>query len=293
MFEDPETPPDRLEDDPLHPLRGNFIGGDDEDRPPGPGIGLGEIADRGLGELAVGNDDVGVIERDHLRGPPIDLHHPTNVSLIGVVLDPITDLERMLGVDGEAGEDVAEGVFEGEAEHRGDQSRAGDQFAGVDPGIPKDDQQRHRQHHAAEDVDEDLRHRPGDAFPAAHHHQEEARLEKRCQEKEPLDMVGMAEAMGHTGLGISDSGLREEDDREQRNQRQGEERDRKPGEPASPAGGGDEKQRKGRHRQDSLPDGRGVGPEDEIVERVRGSDFSNHQRFRRAPRPPDGAKEGP
>ena len=32
----------------------------------------------------------------------------------------------------------------------------------------------------------------------------------------------MAEAMGHTGLGISDSGLREEDDREQRNQRQSE-----------------------------------------------------------------------
>ena len=97
-------------------------------------------------------------------------------------------------------------------------------------------------------------------------------------------MVGMAEAMGHPG--INDRGLREEDDREQRNQRQGEQRNRKPGQPAPPAGGGNEKQHEGRHRQDSLPDGRGVGPEDEIVERVRGSDFGNHQRFRRAPRPP-------
>ena len=279
VFEHAEAPPDGVEDDPLDLLGGNIVGGDDKKRAARPRLRLREIADRGLGELTVGDDHVGLVERDHLRGPPIHLDDPADMGRHGVVLDPITDFERMLGVDGEAGEDVAERVLEGEPKHGGDQRRAGDELAGIDPRVPEDDQQRHGQQQATEDVDEDLRHRPGDALPDTDHDQQQGRLEERREEKKPVDMVG------DPVVGISDLGEREDDDRDQRDHRQAEQRDRQPGKPAPATGSREEKNDQGHQRQDSLPDGDAVGPEDELFKGAGRRDNGNHRRFRRFPPP--------
>ena len=126
MLEHAEAATDGIDDRLLHPLGRDIVGRDHVERATRPGLRLGEIADRCLRELPIGDDHKGLVEGDHLRGPPVDLHHPADVGGIGVVLDPISQFERLFGVDGQPGEDVAERVLEGESEHCRQDRRSGE-----------------------------------------------------------------------------------------------------------------------------------------------------------------------
>ena len=266
LLEDAEAAADGVEDDPLHPLRRHLVRRDDVDRAPRPGLGLGEIADRRLGQLSVGDDDVRLVERQHLRGPPVDFDHLADVGLIGVVLDPVPDLEGMLGVDRQPREDIAEGVLEGEPEDRGEQRRSGQQPGGIDPGVPQHRQEGGRQHQEAEDVEKDPRQGPGDPLPDRHREDEEDRLEERRDEEEAEHMVRMPHPLLHSvgghPLGGKDDRRREGEDR------QPEERDRLPGELSSPLRRGEEVDGQGDQRQDPLTSRRAIRPTGQIEEEL-------------------------
>ena len=239
-LEHAEASLERFEDDLLHPLGRHVVGRHHEQAPPRPGLGLGEVADRGLGQLSVGNDHVSLVERNHLRGPPVDLDHLADVGLVLVVLDPVTHLERPLGVDREAREHVAQRVSEGEAERRRHQGRSREQVAGVDARLVEHRHERGGEQHPAKHVEEDPRPRAGKPFPERHGEDHQGRLQERGEQEEVAAVAGQCRSLGR---------LRKQQGDQVGHRRQHEQQERPDRHPsASP----------GHRRQGNRPDDRGT-----------------------------------
>ena len=183
--------------------------------------------------MAVGNDDIGLVERDHFGGPPVDLHHLANVSGNGVVLDPVAHLKGMLGMDRQAGKDIAQRVFEGKSQHGRDQRRSRYQLPCVDPRLPQDHQQGQRKHQAAEHIEKDLGHRSRHPLPHRHRPDQQQRLQQRGDQKKLQHVMGMGAGLCRRGRHTG----RKHNLGQQRQQPQPQQHDRHPREPASALGG--------------------------------------------------------
>ena len=190
--------------------------------------------------MSVGNDHVGLVERDHLRGPPVDLDHLADVGLVLVVLDPVTHLERPLGVDREAREHVAQRVSEGEAERRRHQGRSREQVAGVDARLVEHRHERGGEQHPAKHVEEDPRPRAGKPFPERHGEDHQGRLQERGEQEEVAAVEGQCRSLGR---------LRKQQGDQVGHRRQQEQQERPDRHPSASSG---------HRRQGNRPDDRGT-----------------------------------
>jgi hypothetical protein len=95
--------------------------------------GLGEVADRGLGQKPIGEDDLDPVVGQDLGRAPVDLRHTADRGLRRALdLYPIADLKRPLHLDGQAGKEVPESLLQGQADDRGQEGRGGEQRAQCD-----------------------------------------------------------------------------------------------------------------------------------------------------------------
>ncbi len=84
-------------------------------------VGIEVVEDLGLGDLAVGDDEVVVVARAHVRGAPGDVDDAALGAAGAAHPDPVVDAERALDGEHQAGEEVAEDRLQGETEdQRGD-----------------------------------------------------------------------------------------------------------------------------------------------------------------------------
>ena len=74
-------------------------------------------------QMAVGDDDCLPVAGLDGGGTPVDLHHP---ALGGVDLQPVTDGDGVVELNGDPGQQVAQGVLHGEGDDRSDHRRGGD-----------------------------------------------------------------------------------------------------------------------------------------------------------------------
>ena len=243
MLEHAEAAPDGTEDRLLHTLGRDVVGRDHVERAARPGLGLGEIADRRLRELAVGDDHIGLVEGDHLRGPPVDLDDPADVGGIGIVLDPISQFERLFGMDGQPGEDVAERVLEGESEHRRQDRRSGEQVLGPHACFEKDGDQRSHNRDQPEHVEKDPWYGPADTLPRRHDHHQQHRLQERRQQEE-------ADAEGRDQGSVE--GIGKQPCHRQRQGREQQQGDRPPRQPPAAPGRREDEEHQRYQRHDQL-----------------------------------------
>ena len=74
-------------------------------------------------QVAVGDDDCLPVAGLDGGGTPVDLHHP---ALGGIHLQPVTDGDGVVELNGDPGQQVAQGVLHGEGDDRGDHRRGSD-----------------------------------------------------------------------------------------------------------------------------------------------------------------------
>jgi hypothetical protein len=118
--------------------------------------------------LPVRNDHIGLVEGDHLRGPPVHLDHPADVGHVAVVLNPIVDLEGVFGVDRQSCKNVSERVLEGKAEHGGDHRGARKQVTRPHSRLVKNRHKRRGHHEPAKHIKKDFGHRGANPLPHRH-----------------------------------------------------------------------------------------------------------------------------
>ena len=97
-------------------------------------VGVADDAEARADERAVGDDHEVAVARAHRGMPPADVGHPAREV---VELDPVPDRDRLVDLEEQAAERVAERVLHGEGEHRGDHRRGGDQAREVHAGEPQ------------------------------------------------------------------------------------------------------------------------------------------------------------
>ena len=119
-----------VQDDLLHPVGRLVTWHDDEDRASADGRRLGEVAQRRARERPVGHHHLDAIGGDDSCRAPVDLDDPPDELRVLVELNPVADLERVLRLQGQPGEQVPERVLHGEADDGGEKRRGGQE--GVD-----------------------------------------------------------------------------------------------------------------------------------------------------------------
>ncbi len=139
---------------PLHDVRGDVVAGPDLDVDARRDGRLGVVEDRVLRHHAVGHDDELALLGQQLGGPPGDFLHP---ALEVADAHPVADAERLLDLNRQPGEEVAEGVLQREADDDGAHRRGGEHL------LVEQQRRRHREQGDDDDVLHDRRHTFRDA----------------------------------------------------------------------------------------------------------------------------------
>jgi hypothetical protein len=87
-----------------------------------------EIHDFGLGDVPVGDDDEIVVVGVQRDGPPGHIDHP---PLVCAADDPVAQGEGGRGLHHQPGEKIAQRFLEGQAQHDGDDGRAGEELVDI------------------------------------------------------------------------------------------------------------------------------------------------------------------